>query len=175
MNSIGKTGDWSNFTVVSEYFELSWKKTWKCLKNAIKTDFEALKHVCPSTENTLKIYFRFIDRYWPPKMLLWLLFNNKSRFGNIKRQICIYSVNYSLNVCRTVNENLTFLLEMCLFDVGEMKNVACILAFLMMSQFVYSLSILPIQSKSAFPKPPENWNSSYPLFWLVMWTCFYHL
>lgn len=29
MNSISKTGDWSNFTVVCEYFELLWKKNMK--------------------------------------------------------------------------------------------------------------------------------------------------
>lgn len=52
MKSISKTGHWSNFTVVSEHFELAWQKLCKCLKNTIKTDFEALKHMCPSTENT---------------------------------------------------------------------------------------------------------------------------
>lgn len=67
MKSINEIGDWSNFTVVSEYLR---KNTLKCLKNTFKTDFEALKHVCSCTENTLKIHFRIIGRYWPKKCCL---------------------------------------------------------------------------------------------------------
>lgn len=70
MKSISKTGGWSNFAVVSEYFKLAWKKTGKCIKNTIKTDFEALKCMCLSTENALKMYFVIIDTYWPPKCCL---------------------------------------------------------------------------------------------------------
>lgn len=56
-----------------------------------------------------------------------------------------------------------------------MKEVACTLAFLMMTQFVHGLSILQCKINPSFLNPPENWNSSCPLFWLVIWPRFYRL
>lgn len=130
--------------------------------------------MCPSTENSLRIYFRIIDIV-PIKHCFECFSTTAAKFGNIERQVCIYSVNYSWDVCGTLYQNSTFFLEKSLFDVGWMKEVACTLAFLMMTQFVHGLSILQCKISPSFLNPPENWNSSCPLLWLVTWPRFYRL
>lgn len=76
----------------------------------------------PRTENTLKLCFKIIKK----KMLLWLFFNNKSKFGSIEMQICIFSANYSWNICRTLYQNLTFFCLKRPFFEDEAKEKCCL-------------------------------------------------
>lgn len=160
MKSINEIGDWSNFTVVSEYLQ---KNTLKCLKNTFKTDFEALKHVCSCIFKVFSVYFRIIGRYWPQKCCLDHFSVTKANLA-ISKGMPVFILLITLQMFVELYQNFKFLLEMSFFHVRQMENVASTLAFLMVSQFVYSLSILPMQNKSSFPKPPKNGNSSYPLF-----------